>query len=252
MTFPARSVRDLVDALTAVPDGYCATVATDADGTLWSTDVGDELFIALGERGDFRGRARRVLVERARLYLEAVPGDDLALARALIERYRAGAIGIAEMCELEAEAVGERSEEDLGALYDLVAERVAATVRPEVRALLAALRARGFGVHVVSGSLGDAVARCLARAGIACDTVAGAALAREGERVLPTLAGEVPLFEGKVRALSAAGAWPASLGLGDGGWDVTFLREVFLPVLVHPKAALVEAMRGHPRAVVIA
>jgi hypothetical protein len=61
-------------------------------------------------------------------------------------------------------------------------------------------------------------------------------------------------LDGAVRdgcALTAAGAWPASLGLGDGGWDVTFLRDVHLPVLVHPKPALVEAMRGHPRAVVI-
>ena len=249
--FPTRDVEALIAALAEVPAGFHQTVATDADGTLWSTDVGDEIFVALGEAGDFRGGGRDALIDRARGYLSEVPADDVALARALMREYQAGRIEIGAMCELQAEAVGDRSERDLADLYDRVAARVAPTVRPEVRELLIALRARGFTVHVVSGSLGDAVARCLTAAGVPYDTVAGATLARDGDRVLPTLAGAVPLFDGKVRALTAAGAWPSSLGLGDGGWDVTFLRDVHLPVLVHPKPALVEAMRGHPRAVVI-
>ncbi len=249
--FPTRGVEAIVEALTVTPDGFERCVATDADGTLWSTDVGDELFVDLGERSDFRGLAGSRLRARAEAILGSLPGDDLSLAHALMARYRAGEIAIGPMCELQAEAVGDRSEQDLSALYHRVAERVAATVRPEVRALLETLASMGYSVHVVSGSLGDAVERCLTRAGIPFTTVAGARLSRRDGHVLPSLAGEIPLFDAKVRALESARAWPASLGLGDGGWDVTFLRDVHLPVLVHPKPALEEAMRGHPRAVVI-
>lgn len=249
---PPLDVDAILQRLASLPAPFRATVATDADGTLWATDVGDELFLALGRAADFRGEARDALLRRARAHLGALPGDDLSLARALMQRYAAGDISIGDMCELQAESVGGRSEAELLALYDEVAERVVATVRPAVRDLLTRLHARGMTVHVVSGSLGDAVAHCLRRAGIPFDTVAGATLARAGERVLPALAGEIPLFEGKVRALVAAGVWPSALGLGDGGWDVTFLCDVHLPVLVHPKAALVEAMGAHPRAVVLA
>ncbi len=248
---PRLGVDAIIEALAVTPDGFHRAVATDADGTLWSTDVGDELFLDLGERGDFRGSAGEMLRTRAAAIVGELPATDLALAQAVMAKYRAGEVAIGPMCELQAEAMGDRSEAELSALYDRVAERVARTVRPEVRALLKALYDRGYVIHVVSGSLGDAVERCLARAEIPFTTASGASLARDGDRVLPRCAKEIPLFEGKVRALRAASAWPASLGLGDGGWDVTFLRDVHLPVLVHPKPALLEAMCGHPRAVVI-
>lgn len=232
-------------------DGYQRAVATDADGTLWATDVADEVMLLLGERRDFRGAAREALRARAALHLDAVPDDDHALARALLAAYAAGRIPIGPMCELQAESTGERSEDELAALYADVAERVAPTVRVEVRDLVLRLRDAGFAVHVASGSLGDAVAACMRRVGIPYDTVAGAALRRRGAWVEGALDGEVPLFDGKVRAFERAGAWPAAVGMGDGGWDATFLREAGLPLLVHPKPALREAMAGHPRAVVL-
>jgi hypothetical protein len=34
--------------------------------------------------------------------------------------------------------------------------------------------------------------------------------------------------------------------MGDGGWDATFLRGCALPLLVHPKASLLDAMKDHP------
>jgi phosphoserine phosphatase len=231
--------------------GYARAVATDADGTLWATDVADEAMLLLGERRDFRGAAREALRARAARYLDAVPDDDHDLARALLAAHAAGAIPIAAMCALQAEAMGERSESELTALHADVAERVAPTVRGAVRTLVLRLRDAGFAVHVATGSLGDAVAACLRRVGIPYDSVDGATLQRHGTWVAGALAGPVPLFEGKVRAFAAQGAWPAAVGLGDGGWDASFLQEVGLPVLVHPKPALLAAMEGHPRALVM-
>lgn len=248
--FPEASAEEVFARAVAL-DGHHRAVATDADGTLWATDVADELFALLGERRDFRGGAREALRARARQHLDAVPDDDHVLAQALLRAYAAGGIAIGPMCELQAESTGERSEAELAALYAEVAERVAPTVRPAVRDLVLRLRGAGWRVHVASGSLGDAVAACMRRAGIPYDVVDGAALRRRGGWVEGALDGEVPLFEGKVRAFTRAGVWPAAVGMGDGGWDVTFLRDAGLPVLVHPKPALREAMAGHPRAVVL-
>lgn len=246
-----RGIDGVRALLAAIPSSFHRSVASDADGTLWATDVGDELFLTVAERRDFRGDARRELRDRARTFLDVVPDDDLDLARALMRRYAAGEIAIGAMCELQAEALGERSEQEYAALLRDVAVRVSIAVRHDVRALLTALADEGWTVHVVSGSLGDAVEACLRRAEIPFHTVAGATLRREGDQVRARLEGEIPLFEAKVRALTATKRWPAGLGLGDGGWDVTFLREVALPVLVHPKPALLDAMREHPRAFVL-
>jgi len=248
--FPEVTADEVVARVSGLA-GYHRAIATDADGTLWATDVADELFALLGARRDFRGAARDVLRTRAARHLDAVPDDDHALAQELLRENAAGRITVAPMCEMQAEATGERSEDELAALYAEVAERVAPTVRTGVRDLILRLRDVGWRVHVASGSLGDAVAVCMRRCGIPFDTVDGAALRRRGSYVEAALDGEIPLFGGKVRAFTTAGVWPAAVGMGDGGWDVTFLQDAGLPVLIHPKPALREAMAGHPRAVVL-
>jgi phosphoserine phosphatase len=106
-------------------------------------------------------------------------------------------------------------------------------------------------VHVVTGSLGLAVEATLRHAGIAFDSVSGGVLRVVEGVVGAELERHPPLFEGKVTALREGGCWPAALGLGDGGWDHTFLREVHVPVLVHPQPALEHAMRDVSRAITL-
>src|SRR5262249_19303008 len=161
-------------------------------------------------------------------------------------RHRAGALDLATNCDLEARAVGDRSPAEFDELLEAVAARFVTRVRPEVRALLAALRAAGARVHVVTASLAALVLATLRRAELPVDAVAGAALARDGAWVTAQLAQPVPLYEGKVAALASLGGWPAALGLGDGAWDATFLRAVHVPVLVHPQPALRAAMADVP------
>jgi phosphoserine phosphatase len=140
---------------------------------------------------------------------------------------------------------------ELTALIDEVAVQLAPRARPEVRELLRAARAEGFAVHVVTGSLGIAVEATLRWAEIPFDRVAGGVLRVDGDFARATMARTCPLFEGKVDALREGGQWPAAIGLGDGGWDHTFLRQVHVPVLVHPKPALETAMQDVLHAVVL-
>ncbi|MDO9017651.1 MAG: HAD family hydrolase [Deltaproteobacteria bacterium] len=236
-------LRGMVRAAGAVAPPHRPVIATDADGTLWEGDIGDDLFVealshhpvgALALSG-LRDGAREVFGDRS-------PSDLRELALALIAAYRAGEVSIERICQIQSEVLGDRTRAELDALLDLVAARVAARIRPAVRVIVEEAASAGVAVHVVTGSLGAAVANTLRRAGLAHATVSGATLRVEGDRVLPSLAHPIPLHGGKVDALRAVGAWPPALGLGDGGWDATFLGGCAVPLLVHPSDALLHAM----------
>lgn len=236
---------EIVGLARQAPPTFKRVVATDADGTLWATDVGDLLFQTLCRRGDIRGRARSMLVEGARALLGHEPPRDFgALGALLMERYAQGDISIKALCDLQAECIADRSREDLDVVIAEVAAEGARLFRPEVRALLAEARRHGFAVHVVSGSLSCVVRATLERAGVRVESVSGGELVERDGWVHPELDGEIPLFEGKSHALERQGARPAALGLGDGGWDAPFLSEAHVPVLVYPTTALVAAMHG--------
>jgi phosphoserine phosphatase len=235
------------------PSPFQLAVATDADGTLWARDVGDELFLHVAAQQLFRegGIARMRAHATALMGHAAAEGAPHEVANALFARYSAGQIDVRVMCDLQAEAIGDRPEREFAALIAHVAERVAATVRHDVRAILRAARGAGAQIHVVTGSLGLAVEATLRRAGVPFDRVTGAALMRADGHVHARIQRTSPLFDGKVDALRDAGSWPAAIGLGDGGWDHPFLRQVYIPVLVRPKPALLEAMRDVPRTIVL-
>lgn len=227
------------------PPSFHRAIATDADGTLWAMDVGDALFLAIAAREAFVGNGLCLLEAHARRWLPELLAPKTSggkLARALFSAYEQGAIPVRAMCDLEAETVGDRREDDFDALVDEVAILAARSVRTEIRAFLQDAHAQGVAVHVVSGSLAVLVEQGLLRAGIPFDRVTGAVLTRSEGRVQAAIAQKSPLFEGKVTALAAGGAWPAAVGMGDGGWDHTFLRLCAVPVLVHPKQALVDAL----------
>lgn len=240
------SVAESLDALREVPAGYVRAVATDADGTLWEGDVGDALFRRVVARGALSEASMRAIAEGCARWLGGVPATPSAQAEALIEGHAAGRVDIRDLCDLEAACAGDRPRAEFDDLLRAVAAEYAGRMRDESVRLLAALRAQGFAVHVVSGSLGALVQATLDAAGVAVDRVSGGELAAREDYVSSTLVAPIPLHGGKVDALREAGHWPAAVGMGDGGWDATFLRGCALPLLVHPKPALLAAMKDHP------
>ena len=249
---PSPSLRALTvdgarDLVLGAPDGFTRVIATDADGTLWEGDVGDTLFMQVARDRDFRGAGLDALRAAGAHYLTAPPDDPLALAEALMERYAAGHIAVEAMCVLQAVSVADRPLADMELLYARAADAVIDRVRPAVRALMDALSRDGFVVHVVTASLGSLVRVALARAGLSAARVSGGELDAIDGWARPTLAVQIPVFHRKVEALTAAGDWPPALGMGDGGWDAPFLAGSHLPLLIHPKASLVEALSTHPR-----
>jgi phosphoserine phosphatase len=239
----SEGLRALVRAVRSAPSPYRPIIATDADGTLWEGDIGDDLFIEALSNHPVGPVALAGLRHGAReVFGDAAPEDLRELALAFIDAYRGGRMSIEHICKIQSEVLGDRTQAALDALLALVAERVAARIRPAVRLIVEEAGRSGVEVHVVTGSLAGAVAATLRRAGLVHATVSGATLRTEGDRVLPVLARPIPLHGGKVDALQAAGAWPPALGMGDGGWDATFLGGCAVPLLVHPSPALLDAM----------
>ncbi len=229
--------------LCEAPEGYPRAVATDADGTLWAGDLGDEAFLLVTQPDDLRGEGRARFLAGARELLgDAAQGSVPEDALSLMAGYAAGRIDIVPLCALQAECLGERDLHEHQALLAAAAERVVPRIHPDVRAFLREARRLGATLHVVTGSLGTLVAEALRRASVPYDTVSGGALTVTPGWVRGRLAAPIPLHGGKVEALRRVGAWPAALGMGDGHWDATFLLGVSTPVLVRPKAALVSAL----------
>lgn len=239
----SRELRALVAAARTVAPPHRPLIATDADGTLWEGDIGDDLFVeALSTLplGPTAGEGLRVAA--AEVFGPAAPAEPADLALAFIAAYRAGRLSIERICQLQAESLGDRPQAEFDALIETVARRVAGRIRPAVRVIVEEAASADVALHVVTGSLGVAVAATLRIAGLRFASVSGGVLLARDGHVLPELAGPIPLHGGKVTALESVGAWPPAMGMGDGGWDSTFLRGCAVPLLVHPSPTLLDAM----------
>lgn len=238
----------LARALTA-PAAYRKTLATDADGTLWEGDVGDALFLSAARSDRLTPGGLRRLRAHANFWgiTDSEHASAGTLADALFALVHDGTIDVQAQCDLEADVLGDRSIEDLDALCSELGRSFVAAVRPGVRALLNAAKARGLTVCVVSGSLDRVVEATLRAAELPFDHVVGANLAASTDtrQLAARLSRPSPVFDGKTRALEALGLGPPAIALGDSGFDAPLLMAAHAAVLVHPKPALVDATQSH-------
>lgn len=245
--FSSVTVDELCGRASATPEGYNRVIASDADGTLWHGDVGDALFLQIANERDFRGEGLTALTSAAKRFLSAETVDQLEIAQGLLALCANGKLSFEVMYTLQAVSVADRPVAELEARYGRVATEFAQRVRPEVKSLLRELSREGFAVHVVTASLGGLVRAVIAHAELPVDRVSGGELTVEEGWARAVLSSKIPVFHGKTEALTLAGDWPPTLGLGDGAWDADFLSGCHLPVLVAPSAGLLSAMKTHPR-----
>lgn len=216
-------------------------MAFDADGTLWSGDVGDDVFEFAYTHDLFRDAARTELARVAQGH--DIPGERSAseYARAIHAGYRRGVVDERLMCEVMTWSYAGFSTDELRAVarkaFD--ARGLASRVRRELSPILDWARREALRVVVVSASPTAIVSEALDLVGISVFDIAGAVPEMAGGRVAPRMAGPVPYAEVK----SAAGSsllsghdWLASFG--DNSFDVELLRAARLGVAVHPKPAL--------------
>ncbi len=242
----ARSVRERAAALER------PVAAFDADGTLWSGDVGEDLFFSALERADVRAPAATALREVARAHSLPDAGGGVAVARGLWEAYLRGAFAEQAVCEMMTWLFAGWSEGEMDAFAATV---VAAASLPsrgqgEVLSVLAAAREAGVECFVVSASPLPIVRVGAALLGFDASHVlagiparAAGVLQADVERPFPYGAGKVAALRGRV------GERPLAAAFGDSPSDADMLRQARVPVAVRPKPRL-RAMGAEVRGLV--
>ncbi len=230
-------------------------IAFDGDGTLWSGDIGEDLFEALLEDGNITEVAHAALAREAEAEKLETSGGGVAIARRIHAGYLAGTFPEERVCEIMTWAfAGWRHEEaELFAEEVLVKVGLEARLHGEAMRVVAWAREHGVATYLVSASPRAVVEQAARRVGIALANVASATEERDSNGVIVASAVRpIPYGTGKVMHLRAKlGARPLYAAFGDNAFDVAMLREARTPVAIRPKPRLVDRAAEVPGLLVL-
>jgi phosphatidylglycerophosphatase C len=219
-------------------------MAFDGDGTLWSGDVGEDLFRAALLDQFLVEAALPALLAEAEQHRVPLNGasDANAVASVLVAAYLAGTYPEREICALMAWSYAGRSLSEVQALaqWVLEKERLSTRLHAELAPILEWSRTRGLRNVLISASPRVVVEPAAALWGFAPRDVAAATPAVVDGFVQARMAAPVPYAEAKVsagRELFGNARWLASFG--DNVFDIDMLRTAELGVAVRPKPKLV-------------
>jgi phosphatidylglycerophosphatase C len=242
---PERLVTELT-ALLGDADPKNVVMAFDGDGTLWTGDVGEDLFHAALRDAYLLDDARPALLAEAarfsiRLSEAEAQGDANAIARVLFTSYLAGDYPERETCAMMAWCYAGRALTEVEALARgvLADKDLEARLTPELASVIEWGRRHGVRLVLVSASPRPVVEAAGSAWGFGPADIAAATPAVSAGRVLPELASPVPYAEDKLtagRALFGDARWLASFG--DNVFDIDMLQAAELGVAVRPKPRL--------------
>jgi len=226
--------------------GAPCALAFDADGTLWSGDVGDDVFRFAVREGRLREAARAEIEREARTRGFEVFADVNATAEHLFGMYVAGRYPEREMCELMTWCYAGHSEREM---RELAREALHFTKHPErlhqeLAPILEFARSRAVRTIVVSASPRATVIEAASAWGFQPEDIAASTPRVTGGVLESGMKSPVPYAATKVeagRALLGGARWLGSFG--DNVFDLEMLREAEFAVAVRPKPAL-EARLG--------
>jgi HAD superfamily phosphoserine phosphatase-like hydrolase len=245
---PRISSEEVVARLAAhAPAG--AVVAFDADGTLWSGDIGIDTFERMLERRALRTETMPALLREGAAHAVDLPNDPTDAARAIYRAYERGAYPEREAFEMMAWAFAGYREGEARALAQGVVEEVglAARVHPEVLPVVEWAKAKGVPIYVVSASCEIVVRAALEALALPVTDVFAMSPAVENGVVAARVKPPVTYAAGKVDALrlGAHGA-PLAGAFGDSAYDLAMLAEAAVAVAVRPKPELLARATACP------
>ena len=238
-TLSPRAVIDELEALRG--DAPRPAILFDADGTLWSGDIGIDAFVMAYEHGLLREEAAEALRKAAELGPLDTSGTPSELARRIDLAYRAGQFPEQPAWELMTWCYAGFSLDEMGehARKTIAHSNLVSRVHRELEPILEWARSSGIRAVVVSASPRIMVEEAASLWGFSAGDIAAATPTIENGRVAPSLATTFPYGAGKVtcgRALLGDATWLAAFG--DSRSDLQMLQESRLGVAVDPKAAL--------------
>jgi phosphoserine phosphatase len=237
----ANVISRIEQAMGGAP-GPAGAIAFDGDGTLWSGDVGDDLWDAARAKSVFRPPAVQPLYAEARAHgLPEQPSVD-GMAAAINDAYVTHAFPEERMYELIAWCFAgwERGPVREFCREVLDRRRHVAQLHAEALAVLEWAMARGIRVLVVSASPRDIVEEASVPARVKPTNVLASTPRYDASGVMQAeVFRPIPYGPGKVRAIrEAIGTTPLWAAFGDNAFDVAMLSEARVAVAVRPKDRL--------------
>ena len=232
-----------------------SALAFDGDGTLWSGDVGEDVFRFAVRNGRLREAARAQIEHEATSRGFGTFSDVNETAEHLFEAYLAHRYPEREMCELMTWCFAGHTLSEMKQLASeaLLAASHSDRLHPEVAPVLHFARSRGVRTIVVSASPRAIVELAAGAWGFAAtDVAAGTPLVVSGV-IAPRMDGALPYAAAKCvagRGLLGAAHWLASFG--DNVFDLEMLLEAEVGVAVRPKPALRARLSEVPGALLLA
>ncbi len=233
-------------------------VVFDADGTLWSHDVGCMVFDYTLKNGEFRGQALSLLLEEGRrcgLEMKAASTAHDA-ARLLQEAWYRGDYAERSAAEMQVWAYAGYAEDEFRQLARsaLAEGGHEQTLHTDVLALAEWVREQGGEAFIVSASPLWVIQEATSALGFSSAVIAAGEPHFEERAsarwILPGMGNVLPYGPDKVsagRALLGERPWLAALG--DSGFDLEMMQAAALAGAIGSKAALLEGLGGIPHAV---
>jgi phosphatidylglycerophosphatase C len=258
---PAVQVQSAEDvwariAAEAARDGGAGVVATDGDGTLWSGDVGEDLFFAFVDHGRFEEPAFEAIRREARAHALSDAGSGPDVAHRIYDAYVEGRFPEERVCELMAWCFAGWRRDEVAAFARGVVNDGGLDGRLHREVLLVLERARAAGIEtiLVSASPVAVVEAAGARVGFAPGAIVAAHPRLEGDVLLPDVHRPIPYGPGKVSRLRERIGDGRTLygAFGDNAFDVALLASARVGVAVRPKPRLRERAHEVPGVVELA
>jgi phosphoserine phosphatase len=258
MSSPSETARvhSLLAALeAALAEHGPGALAFDADGTLWSGDVGEDVFLYAIEHGLLRVEALPALQALAQAHDIQVSREANAQARLLYDAFRGHTLPELAACEMMAWGFAGWSDAELDTQVARILDAAQLSQRyygPMLR-VQAWAKERGLPCYVVSASPDFVIRVATTPLGFEPAHLAACTPVRTSNGLLlPHLATPLPYLDHKVLALQRLAPSRALLAaFGDNGFDLPLLQAARLAVAVRPKPALSNALNQLPHALIL-
>lgn len=241
------SAAALLERLDSLSPG--SWVATDADGTIWATDVAELAWQAMMAERGIRPPGQEALAAILTEVGQESRGEPHLDAEHLYGLYLQGAIGDGPILRAMALCFAGWAEEEARAFMAKVArEHVAPRIYETSAALYRGILAQGHRLLVVSGSPDFVVEESLRLLELPEEVpVLGVTLAREGGVLQPEIVPPITWNAGKVEAIAPhLDGEPLAVAFGDSGGDLELLLAADLRILVNPRPTLTRAADADP------
>jgi phosphatidylglycerophosphatase C len=252
---PRVTIPDLIARLDAIAHTESCTLAFDGDGTLWSGDISDDVFLAACHSNWILETVRPPLLRILNEHGMSTNGSVGELGVRLFEAEKQGRLAELRLFEAMTFCYAGRSPAEVSEFADRVLMRMGidSRLRTAFRPLLDWARAAGHACWLVTASPWLIARVAAERLGFdERNIIASRTVESETGCIGTAMAAPVPYREQKLLLLNARSTHPRLLAaFGDSPFDLELLRAAELGVAVCPKPTLERQLETLEHAVVL-